>query len=79
MVGHRAIAGISIIPAGKDYFDVYVAWENLPAAKEGFFSIVQKRIKDCVFTPSIISHVADYGIDVTHIPDAKKLFPNLFN
>lgn len=73
-----AIGGIVIKTAPHQKYEVFVAWENEVAAKDGFFAVVRAVINAHVPWDIALKSVMDYGEDVTHLESARKLFPNLF-
>lgn len=77
LIGDKAIAGVVLVPAGK-YLTAYVAWEWENQAKQKFFAIIKTDVLVDLSLTVLINHVADYGTDVTHDPEARKLFPLLF-
>ncbi|MCO5258692.1 MAG: hypothetical protein M9916_00935 [Crocinitomicaceae bacterium] len=73
-----AVAGISVITK-DDNIQIYIAWENEQAAKNGFFAITEKTFKSSTgFWKDFFLDTLDYGEDVTHLESARKLFPHLF-
>lgn len=78
LIDDKAIAGVVLVPIGNT-FTIYVAWEWEIPAKNKFFAIVK-----CDLIPynqdirGLISRSANYGFDVTHDIEARKLFPLLF-
>ena len=75
LVKDKAIAGVVLV-ADKEGFTTFVAWEWEGMAKNNFFAIA--KLKFISLTMENINRVADYGTDVTHDPEAQKLFPLLF-
>ena len=79
MIKNKAIAGIVIIPAEKGQFRMYVAWEWEDQAMRGNFAVIESPSyinKDNI--ADAVNNVADYGTDVTHKEEIRKLFGNLF-
>ena len=79
LIEGKAIAGVVFVPS-NGHFIVYVAWEWPRQANEGFFAIVQSsgHVRHFTLNQKTINHVADYGSDVTHLKEVRKLFPTLF-
>lgn len=78
IVSDKAIGGVIIEPTASGWM-VYVAWEWPAPASDGFFAIVAAAVENTAFgMEELVNHVADYGRDVTHIPEIRKLFPKLF-
>ncbi len=76
-VNDKAVGGAVLVPDDNNFIG-YVAWEWLDQADENFFAIIKKNISVADLSGDWINKVADYGEDVTHLPDARALFPNLF-
>lgn len=78
MVKGKAISGIVLIPE-KTHFRAYVAWEWEDQAIQGNFAIVESNdLIDKSNLAETINNIADYGTDVTHKPEIRKLFGKLF-
>lgn len=78
LVNGKAIGGVVMEPTETGWM-VYVAWEWPAPASDGFFAIVAAAVENTAFRmEELVNHVADYGRDVTHIPEIRKLFPQLF-
>lgn len=74
----KAIGGIVLIPE-KGSFRAYVAWEWENEAAKGNFAIIESNsLIDKSNIEEFVNNVADYGSDVTHKPEIKKLFGKLF-
>lgn len=76
-IGHRAIAGVVLVPKAG-HFIGYVAWEWENEAKKKNFAIIESAHLIGHFNSDWIDNIADYGNDVTHKKDIQKLFPHLF-
>jgi len=76
-VNDKAVGGAVLVPNANNFIG-YVAWEWEDQADENFFAIIKKNISVADLSGDWINKVADYGEDVTHLPDARALFPNLF-
>lgn len=78
MVKNKAIAGIVLVPE-KGQFRAYIAWEWEDQAMQGNFAIVESTgTIDKANISEFVNNVADYGNDVTHKPEVRKLFGKLF-
>jgi hypothetical protein len=77
LVNGKAIAGVVLVPEAG-HFRAYVAWEWEERAKEKCFAIIESSHLVGHFTQEWINTVADYGTDVTHKKEVRKLFPHLF-
>jgi hypothetical protein len=75
-VKNMAIAGVLYLPE----LGLLVAWENIPAAKDGFFAIsLHKNVNWQNPFEVLVSGSAYYGEDVTHKKGYRDLFPSIFN
>lgn len=73
----HCIAAVLCIPSNDpSFFDIYVAWENEPAANSGFFSF-QFTTRNRVIDEKTLITTCDFGIGIPETM-AKKLFPYLF-
>lgn len=78
LVEGKAIAGVVLVPEDRSFI-IYVAWEWENQAKKKFFAITKRKVHSLLDDlHGIIDRSADYGDDVTHHPEAQKLFPLLF-
>lgn len=78
LVNRKAIGGIVLLPE-KGQFRAYVAWEWENQAMQGFFAIIESStLVDKENIKEFVNNIADYGNDVTHKPEIKKLFGELF-
>lgn len=78
LVKRKAIGGIVLIPE-KGQFRAYVAWEWEEQAAQGNFAIIESNgLVDKANLEDFVNNVADYGNDVTHKPEIRKLFGKLF-
>lgn len=79
MVKSKAIGGVVFVPC-EEYFRVYVAWEWEDQAKNKFFAIIRSAhlLSVANLCCEFVDHIADYGTDVTHDKEVRKLFPQLF-
>lgn len=74
----KAIGGIVLVPENGS-FRAYVAWEWEKEAIKGNFAIIESEgLIDKSNIEEFVNNVADYGNDVTHKPEVKKLFGNFF-
>ena len=77
LVNAKAVAGIVLIPENGQ-FRAYVAWEWEDQADKKVFAICKSRqLYESVEIENILE-TADYGWDITHTDEAKKLFANIF-
>ena len=77
MLDDKAIAQIVAMPE-KGKFRIYVAWEWQEMADKKVFAICKSRqLYESVEIENILE-TADYGWDITHTDEAKKLFANIF-
>lgn len=78
LVKGKAIGSIVLIPeSGR--FRAYVAWEWEDQAIQGRFAIIESPgLIDKSSLAEFVNNVADYGEDVTHKSDVRKLFGELF-
>lgn len=78
LVKGKAIGGIVLLPE-KGQFRAYIAWEWEEPASQGHFAIVESNETiDKENIAEFVNNVADYGLDVTHKPEIRKLFDKLF-
>lgn len=78
IVKGKAIAAIVLVPE-KGQFRAYVAWEWEGQARQGNFAIIKaESFIDKENMAETINNIADYGTDVTHKPEVRKLFGMLF-
>lgn len=78
LVNGKAVAGVVIMPSAGCWA-VVVAWEWADQADRRFFALVELTVEITAFTmEQLVDHVADYGMDVTHLQRCRDLFPNLF-
>lgn len=78
ILNKKAITQVAVV-AGVIGFKVYVAWEWPEMADKSFFAIV--TLNACIKSfPTVedIDYVANFGVDVTHTDEARKVFANLF-
>lgn len=74
----KAIAAIMLVPE-KGQFRAYVAWETEEQAIQGRFAIIESQtLLNKENLAETVSNIADYGNDVTHKLEIRKLFGNLF-
>lgn len=58
---------------------MFVAWEWEAQARQGNFAIIESpSYIDKANIADAVNNVADYGTDVTHKEEIRKLFGNLF-
>lgn len=78
-VGSKGVAGVVLVPE-SGHFQAYVAWEWEDQAEKGFFAIIKSPtlIGGHSIDGNFIDYVADFGHDVTHDKEIRKLFPLLF-
>ena len=74
----KAIGGIILLPENGQ-FRAYIAWEWEDQAIQGNFALIESNeLVDKENIVEFVNNVADYGNDVTHKPEIRKLFSNLF-
>ena len=74
----KAIGGIVLLPENGQ-FRAYIAWEWEDQAIQGNFAIVESTgTIDKENISEFVNNVSDYGNDVTHKPEIRKLFSKLF-
>ena len=74
----KAIGGIILLPENGQ-FRAYIAWEWEDQAIQGNFALIESNeLIDKENISEFVNNVADYGNDVTHKPEIRKLFSNLF-
>jgi len=73
----ECIAAIVALPE-RNKIRLYVAWENERAAKDGFMGFFKARDLIELITPEAINETKDYGVDIAHLPECKKIFKALF-
>lgn len=74
----KAIGGIVFLPE-KGQFRVYIAWESEKQAAQGNFAITESSATiDKNNISDFVDNITDYGNDVTHKPEIRGLFSNLF-
>lgn len=85
LMNNKAIAAVFFTTVffapNNDYVNVVVVWEWEDQAQNSFFAIVTgtssfERINTDLNT--VIDYVCDYGTDVTHLKEYRKLFPHIF-
>lgn len=69
----KCIAQIVAVPE-KGKFRLYVAWENEPAAKNGFMGFFKSQQLFESISHEAIEATRKYGIDIAHLPECKKIF-----
>ncbi len=77
LINGKAIAGIVLIPKNGQFIG-YVAWEWETQAKQHQFAIIESASNINPLNSNWIDNIADYGNDVTHKKEIRKLFPQLF-
>lgn len=69
----KSIAQVVAIPENNK-FRLYVAWENEPAANDGFMGFFKSRTLYDSITESNIKETMGYGFDIANTPECKKVF-----
>lgn len=73
----KSIAQIVVLPE-DNRFRIYVAWENEPAAKNGFMGFFKSDKLYSSVTSQAIKETMGYGFDIAHLPECKKIFKAIF-
>jgi len=69
----ESIAQVVALPENNK-FRIYVAWENQAAAEDGFMGFYKSRDLHEKVSETTIDITMKYGIDIAHLPEAKKIF-----
>lgn len=73
----QSIAAIVVLPE-ENKLRVYVAWENEPAALNGFIGFFKNENLYSSVTTEIIEETMAFGRDVSHLSETRKIFKSLF-
>ncbi|MEI6865508.1 hypothetical protein [Flavicella sp.] len=73
----KSVAQIVALPE-KGMLRLYIAWENEPAAKDGFMGFFKSRILVDRITTEAIEQTKNFGVDIAHLPECQKIFKALF-